>query len=839
MKIKKILFKLSLLAFVLTLPLVGSTNSYFSDTEICSGNTFTAGDWTAPSKPTGLTIYKGHDPATRVVVGCGGYTNNPQITIDWNPNPESDIDYYWFGTKFKQYHKKVYAPTSEYHANMTPGHNPYYYTVIAVDKHGNQSEISEQCGLTLDQISPETTLEVHDGDVVSQAEEEVVNGSFETGGSIVSWVSRGTTERLSSEFDMTPKEGTQSAKIGDTEDYGKEVWLNGLGQSIASGAKNLSFWYNFYTYDDAGYDEPGFSVKVNNKEVFNLWASDVWDYYYLGLDIPAYTGWQQMSVDLTQFETPYLGVSFYAGNTNGVLGDYYNQSWVYLDKVTTTEVMANESTKFYLSTEEGATIYYQIQEGEGPFQEDDWQPLDGEFFTLSEQSSGDYTIYYRAIDLAGNKEIPNILKVYLDNEEPSPISFLEPPATPFIYSVELLWDAPEDNGKRAASYDIRYWEKGEGPCGPSGWDSDNAASVPFPPVPRFPDPNEFQDFEITGLEPETDYCFAIKTCDSALNCSAVSDVVSATTLEEKPEPASLRDVIINELMWMGSNGSDGVGGLTDEWIELKNTRDCEGCDIDISGWQLTKLVSGTDEKLMLVIPNGKVIPANGYFLIANFDKSSSKINVEPDLVDTSVVLVNGDLQIKLYKGAIGPANLIDIADDGEGSPAAGEHDIDNNIYYSMERNDEPGDGTDPDSWHTCEDALTTIESWDGGASEQGTQGGPNRSPGQGVTLSEPSLGFFLRNDKKAIGFRVENVTEHESLKYEIVYDTENGDKGIVGNIEIDGQATILRGNLVLGTCSGIEGKVCTYDQGVTKITLKVTLINSSGEEEILEKEIDY
>lgn len=117
----------------------------------------------APSKPTGLKIYKGHDPATRILLGCGGVTNDTHITIEWNQNPENDIDYYWFGTKSNPKHKKITFPAHEYQGNMTPGNNPYYYTVIAVDKTGNDSTISDQCTLTLDQKAPPTPLLISPG----------------------------------------------------------------------------------------------------------------------------------------------------------------------------------------------------------------------------------------------------------------------------------------------------------------------------------------------------------------------------------------------------------------------------------------------------------------------------------------------------------------------------------------------------------------------------------------------------------------------------------------------------------------------------------------------------
>jgi len=123
-------------------------------------------DSVAPSKPLGLGIYKTHNPISSNYLGCGGYTNDTKITISWSANPEGDIDFYWFGTKFNPYHKKVYSPDTRYFANMTLGHNPYYYTVIAVDKAGNESLISDQCGLTLDQDAPDVEITLPTGTVL-------------------------------------------------------------------------------------------------------------------------------------------------------------------------------------------------------------------------------------------------------------------------------------------------------------------------------------------------------------------------------------------------------------------------------------------------------------------------------------------------------------------------------------------------------------------------------------------------------------------------------------------------------------------------------------------------
>ncbi|MBI5555082.1 MAG: lamin tail domain-containing protein [Elusimicrobia bacterium] len=166
------------------------------------------------------------------------------------------------------------------------------------------------------------------------------------------------------------------------------------------------------------------------------------------------------------------------------------------------------------------------------------------------------------------------------------------------------------------------------------------------------------------------------------------------------------DVVINEIMWMGNTAYSN-----DEWIELRNMTKT---DINIDGWDITKWNSADKEELMLTVPAGKIIPAEGYFLIAHYSSSnsSSTLNIEPDFVKPSITLSNSNLQIKLYGGKWdNGAILVDIAGDS-GVPLAG----DNSKKYSMERIDPPGDGTNFASWQT---AMTAIN-WDATATEKGT-----------------------------------------------------------------------------------------------------------------------
>jgi hypothetical protein len=183
------------------------------------------------------------------------------------------------------------------------------------------------------------------------------------------------------------------------------------------------------------------------------------------------------------------------------------------------------------------------------------------------------------------------------------------------------------------------------------------------------------------------------------------------------------DVVINEMMWMGSwNESGGFADPNDEWIELKNMT---SSPIDISNWQLTR-VSGSPlvESLIITIPASQTIPANGYYLITKKDKINSAINVDPDYVASTMILSNSTLGIRLYKGLwTNPANLIEMAGNG-GAPLAG---LSSGMYKkSMARNLSPGDGTLGANWYATINPLANdLLYWKVEGSNYGTPGGSN------------------------------------------------------------------------------------------------------------------
>lgn len=355
------------------------------------------------------------------------------------------------------------------------------------------------------------------------------------------------------------------------------------------------------------------------------------------------------------------------------------------------------------------------------------------------------------------------------------------------------------------------------------------------------------------------YYYTVIAVDKAGNESLISSKCSLVLAESQSSGAGSGEVVINELMWMGSYSASEADSTNDndEWIELRNMTNAP---IDLSGWYLTDR-SGTK----ITIPAGKTISPNGFYVISRFDAANSNIKNEPNQVADNLILDNDHLQIKLYNAG---GLLIDTAGDGD-APAAGFWG--GASHWSMERNNTPGNGALAGSWHTCIDHASSIY-WDVGVEDLGTPGGPNLSENdpswysavtlnsfqnlqgilnqvQGDNISaqdgsnteescQPDIQLVLASDKKSVSFEARCIADFQKLNYEIVYDAKPEEKGMAGSIDLRGENSVNRDNLKLGTCSSF-GEVCVYDEGMTKINLKVTLFKENGESLELSKMMDY
>ncbi len=260
---------------------------------------------------------------------------------------------------------------------------------------------------------------------------------------------------------------------------------------------------------------------------------------------------------------------------------------------------------------------------------------------------------------------------------------------------------------------------------------------PVPPVAAdslILNPAESDDWEfILELPADAAQTLENQTCDFNFKLTAWQTDFTGASLgfwdEELAEPGagveieageweSPGDVVINEVMWMGSTEDSG-----DEWIELRNMT---GHAIDIGQWEIENVRSAHADYM---IPASKSISANGYFLIANHNKNSSNsaLNVDPDITNGSLVLYNSNNGNIILKDK--NRNIIDEAK-GDNWPAGYTDGNASGLHQSMERNDAPGDGTLSGSWHTCvSGGCNDGTYWDAAeGNNYGTPGAPNLSP---------------------------------------------------------------------------------------------------------------
>jgi hypothetical protein len=199
---------------------------------------------------------------------------------------------------------------------------------------------------------------------------------------------------------------------------------------------------------------------------------------------------------------------------------------------------------------------------------------------------------------------------------------------------------------------------------------------------------------------------------------------------ESGEWASAGDILINEIMWMGSLSSS-----SDEWIELRNMTDE---DINIKNWNIYGAVSGSAGHLEIAgnVDDNYVIPAHGFYLIANKKSDHSDINnkISVDLAKTSLNFDddyddNGQIVLKDKTG-----KAIDETPVPTGKKwPAGIHGIffEGGIFHmSMQRKDIPGDGLSGSDWQTCVNAnCRSNDYWDDiNLFNYGTPKAPNLSP---------------------------------------------------------------------------------------------------------------
>lgn len=174
----------------------------------------------------------------------------------------------------------------------------------------------------------------------------IVNGGFES--NFDSWTIKGdvsiSSVALIDAVVFSPYEGDKMAGLGyyDRSNYS---WENAISQelTLTEDDEFLNFYYNFWTLDEAPFDNPGFMVTVNGKTEFFVQAGEIGDTLGIGDDILGtldYTGWQLVTIGLSEYYSAdpnrpaTIEIAFSAGNTGDTNPDY--ASGVFIDSISTT-----------------------------------------------------------------------------------------------------------------------------------------------------------------------------------------------------------------------------------------------------------------------------------------------------------------------------------------------------------------------------------------------------------------------------------------------------------------------------------------------------------------------
>jgi hypothetical protein len=175
---------------------------------------------------------------------------------------------------------------------------------------------------------------------------------------------------------------------------------------------------------------------------------------------------------------------------------------------------------------------------------------------------------------------------------------------------------------------------------------------------------------------------------------------------------NLKDVVINEVMWMGS-----VANTADEWIELYNTT---GSSTDLTGWTLVRNTT--------VFNLSGTIAAHSYFLI---ERAENNTDVPSDLLLSTMSLTNTGNTLKLIDAS---SFTVDSLSCGGGWYAGSN----TPPKYSMERVDPMGNDV-ASNWAN-NDGVTRNGHDSGGNALNATPRAQNSvyNPGGGDT-TPPSL----------------------------------------------------------------------------------------------------
>lgn len=142
-------------------------------------------------------------------------------------------------------------------------------------------------------------------------------------------------------------------------------------------------------------------------------------------------------------------------------------------------------------------------------------------------------------------------------------------------------------------------------------------------------------------------------------------------------PTTTKEIIVNEIAWMGSASSSDA-----EWMEIKNI---SANAVSLSGWELLD-ASG---KIKILFSEGDAIPAEGFFLLSRASVSTTADSIATSTTDERIYsggLVNTGDVLALIDPQCATSDYLDAS---QGWPGG------NNITKQTLERDANGIG-----WHT-------------------------------------------------------------------------------------------------------------------------------------------
>ncbi|MDF1545870.1 MAG: fibronectin type III domain-containing protein, partial [bacterium] len=219
------------------------------------------------------------------------------------------------------------------------------------------------------------------------------------------------------------------------------------------------------------------------------------------------------------------------------------------------------------------------------------------------------TTYYFAIRVAD--EVPNwsptsnvaTVSTAAESDAPSDVANLLT-SHPTNSSLDLSWTAPGDDSTSgtASQYDIRY---STSVINAANFDQATAVSGEPTPSPA----GSSESMTVSGLDPNTDYYFAIKTADEVPNWSGISNIATGSTINEQIAPGDISNLLASDatdtsvtLTWTAP-GDDGNSGTADQYDIRYSTFSINGTNFDqaavVSGVPAPSL-AGSSESIEVI-----------------------------------------------------------------------------------------------------------------------------------------------------------------------------------------------------------------------------------------------